>query len=237
MEALRSDLWTEAEFVERLKNVGKHRYHSFHPFNIAMHAGKLEKADLQNWIVNRFYYQTSIPQKDAAILANCPVREIRRTWIHRIQDHDGSAEGQGGIEAWLRFGEALGVPRDELIGHRHLAPAARFAVDAYVNFARTQPWPIAVASSLTEMFAPDHMKDRVLALQEHYPWIPEWGFDYFRKRIVQAKVDSGEALAITVRYCDTPELQQAAVEALDFKCDVLWSLLDAVQSADGQDYP
>jgi len=115
--------------------------------------------------------------------------------------------------------------------YRHVLPGARFAIEAYVHFARSEPWPIAVASSLTELFAPDHMRERVASMEAHYPWIPSWGYDYFRARFTQARTDSGEALAITLNYCDTPELQDRAVEALEFKCDVLWSLLDAVQGA------
>jgi pyrroloquinoline-quinone synthase len=200
-----------------------------------MNEGRLSPLELRTWVINRFLYQTSIPMKDAAIISNCPIREVRRQWIHRITDHDGSAEGQGGIESWLRLGEAMGISRDEMLDHRSVVPAARFAVEAYVRFARTEPWPIAVASSLTELFAPDHMRDRVAKMERFYRWIPSWGYDYFRARFTQAGVDSGEALAITLQYCDTPELQDQAVAALEFKCDVLWCLLDAVQNAANED--
>jgi pyrroloquinoline-quinone synthase len=201
-------------------------------------------------VANRFYYQRNIPIKDAAIVSNCPVREVRRIWIHRVLDHDGtatrrdgfqsvppghvSAAGkpplleEGGIEAWLRLGEACGLPRDELMHDRHLQPGVRFAVEAYVNFARTQPWPIAIASSLTELFAPDLMAARLAAFEKFYPWIDPRGLDYFRRRTTQARRDSDEALSITLEYCNTPELQREAIRALEFKCDVLWSMLDAI---------
>ncbi len=227
------ELWSENEFVSRLRNVGTERYHSLHPFNIAMNEGRLTPDEIKRWVFNRFYYQTRIPMKDAAILSNCPLRDVRRAWMHRILDHDGTSDaGGGGMDAWLRLGSALEIEAEEMLDHRHVAPGARFAVDAYVQFAKSEPWPIAVASSLTELFAPMHMKIRVEGMEKHYSWIPVWGYDYFRGRITQAAVDSGEALLLTVKYCDTPELQRRAVAALEFKCDVLWCLLDAVQGVD-----
>ena len=144
-------------FLANLREVGERAYHDKHPFHVAMNEGQLSPEALRGWVANRFYYQCNIPIKDAAILSNCPLREVRRAWIHRIVDHDGNAESEGGIEAWLRLGEACGLSRDELVHDRHLEPGVRFAVDAYVNFARTQPWPVAIASSLTELFAPDLM--------------------------------------------------------------------------------
>jgi pyrroloquinoline-quinone synthase len=198
-----------------------------------MNEGRLSPDALRGWVANRFYYQRNIPIKDAAILANCPVREVRRLWIHRILDHDGDADNEGGIEAWLRLGEACGLSRDELIEDRHLQSGVRFAVDAYVNFARTQPWPIAIASSLTELFAPDLMAARLAAFEKSYPWVDPHGLDYFRRRTNQALHDSNEALAITLEYCNTPEFQRDALRALKFKCDVLWSMLDAIHHAYG----
>jgi pyrroloquinoline-quinone synthase len=169
--------------------------------------------------------------KDAAILSNCPLREIRRVWIHRITDHDGAGENEGGIEAWLRLGGACGLSRNDLIENYHLVPGARFAVDAYVNFARTKPWPVAIASSLTELFAPDLMATRLSAFQKYYRWIDSAGLDYFRRRLSQARRDSNEALDIVIEHCNTPALQTEAIQALEFKCDVLWSLLDAIHHA------
>ena len=224
-------LWDRETFVENFRAIGERAYHDKHPFHIAMNAGRLSAEALRGWVANRFYYQQNIPIKDAAILSNCPVREVRQVWIHRVIDHDGSAVAEGGIEAWLRLGEACGLSRDELLQDGHLQPGVRFAVDAYVNFARTQLWPIAVASSLTELFAPDLMTARLAAFEKFYPRIDSRGLDYFRQRTSQARRDSDEALAIALKYCNTPELQREAVRALEFKCDVLWSMLNAIHHA------
>jgi pyrroloquinoline-quinone synthase len=217
--------------------VGARSYHDRHPFHERMNAGTLSAAAIRGWVANRFYYQTRIPIKDAAILSNCPVREVRRAWLPRIVEHDGTQGEEGGIAAWLRLGEACGVPRDELLDDRHLLPGVRFAVDAYVDFARTKPWPVAVASSLTELFAPDLMARRLQAFQTHYTWVPAWGFDYFNRRLTQARRDSECALDFTLRYCSTPELQRQAVDALSFKCDVLWAVLDAIDLKYGRETP
>src|SRR5262245_30464704 len=250
-----AELWDREIFIEKLRAIGGRAYHDKHLFHVAMNEGALSPKALRGWVANRFYYQRNIPIKDAAILANCPVREVRRAWIHRILDHDGvmpkdmedgapatpGREGlagarlstEGGIEAWLRLGEACGISRDELLDNRHLLPGVRFAVDAYVSFARSQPWPIAIASSLTELFAPDLMTTRLAAFEKFYGWIDPGGLDYFRRRITLARRDSNEALAVTLEYCNTPELQREAVRALEFKCDVLWSMLDAIHHAYG----
>jgi pyrroloquinoline-quinone synthase len=228
-----TELWERETFVGNLRAIGVRAYHDKHPFHLAMNEGRLSPESLRGWVANRFYYQRNIPIKDAAILSNCPVREVRRVWIHRILDHDGNDENEGGIEAWLRLGEACGLSRDELLRDRHLLPGVRFAVDAYVDFARTKPWPIAIASSLTELFAPDLMATRLTAFEKFYSWIDARGLDYFRRRTTQAQRDSEEALAITVEYCNTPELQRDAVRALEFKCDVLWSMLDAIHHVYG----
>ena len=224
-------IWDGETFMENLRAIGARAYHDKHPFHIAMNEGRLSPEALRGWVANRFFYQRNIPIKDAAILSNCPVREVRRVWIHRILDHDGNSVNEGGIEAWLRLGEACGLSRAELVGDRHMQPGVRFAVDAYVNFARTQPWPVAIASSLTELFAPDLMGARLAAFEKFYSWIDPRGLDYFRRRVTQAHQDSEEALAITLEYCNTPELQREAVQALEFKCDVLWSILDAIHHA------
>ena len=224
-------LWDRETFVEKLREIGGCAYHDKHPFHVAMNEGRLSPEAVRGWVANRFYYQRSIPAKDAAILSNCPLPEVRRVWIHRIADHDGTAKNEGGIEAWLRLGEACGLSREELLQDRHVQPGVRFAVDAYVSFARTQPWPIAIASSLTELFAPDLMAARLAAFEKFYPWINPRGLDYFRRRVTQARHDSNEALEITIEHCNTLELQREAVRALHFKCDVLWSMLDAIQHA------
>ena len=226
-------LWDRETFLENLRAIGARTYHDKHPFHVAMNEGRLSQEALRGWVANRFYYQQNIPVKDAAILSNCPLREVRRIWIHRILDHDGAGENEGGIEGWLRLGGACGLSRAELLQERLLQPGVRFAVDAYVNFARTQPWPIAVASSLTELFAPDLMAARIAAFEKYYSWIDSRGLDYFRRRVAQARRDSDEALTITLDHCNTPELQREAVRALEFKCDVLWSVLDAIHHAYG----
>jgi pyrroloquinoline-quinone synthase len=227
---------TETEsFVAALRAQSR-RYHDQHPFSRRMNEGSLSRGQIQGWVANRFYYQEAIPRKDAAILANCPEREVRRRWVRRILDHDGTADGEGGIEAggieaWLRLGEAVGLTREEVEDERHVVPGVRFAVDAYVTFARTRPWVEAVASSLTELFAPDLMADRLAAFERHYPWIDPGGLAYFRARLTQAPRDSEHALQVVTERCRTPDQRAAAVAALSFKCDVLWSMLDAIDRA------
>ena len=221
------------DFVDRLRAQGA-RYHNLHPFHVRMDAGELSREELQRWVANRFYYQKCIPLKDAAILANCPDVEVRRQWIQRIIDHDGPTEGTGGTESWLRLGESLGVSRDELTSEAGVLPGVRYAVDAYVNFARQRPWIEAVASSLTELFGPGAMKVRLEALERHYAWIDPAGLEYFRTRLVQAPRDAQYALDLTVERCTTPEQQDAAVAALRFKTEVLWAQLDAIDRGDTQ---
>jgi pyrroloquinoline-quinone synthase len=225
--------WTPEELVERLRAQGT-RYHNLHPFHVRMDAGELSRGELQRWVANRFYYQVCIPIKDAAILSNCPEVEVRREWIQRIVDHDGTADRDGGIESWLRLGEALGVTREELLSERHVLPAVRFAVDAYVDFARRKPWIEAVASSLTELFGPGAIRVRLAALEAHYPWIDPAGLQYFRDRLVQAPRDAEYALRLVVERCVTREQQERAVAALKFKTEVLWAQLEAIERGDTQ---
>jgi pyrroloquinoline-quinone synthase len=217
-------------FVEALRAQSR-RYHDQHPFHIRMNDGLLSRRQIQGWVANRFCYQENIPRKDAAILANCPDREVRRRWIHRILDHDGTTSGEGGIEAWLRLAEAVGLTREEVQDERHLVPGVRFAVDAYVTFARTRPWVEAVASSLTELFAPDLMTERLAAFERCYPWIDHDGLTYFKARLEQAPRDAEHALEVVLEHCRSPEQRAHAVAALSFKCDVLWSILDAIDRA------
>ena len=221
------------EFVARLRAQGT-RYHNLHPFHQRMDAGELTREELQRWVANRFYYQRCIPLKDAAILSNCPEVEVRRQWIQRIVDHDGTTERTGGIESWLRLGEALGVSRDDLASEPRVLPAVRYAVDAYVTFARSKPWIEAVASSLTELFGPDAIRVRLDALERHYGWIDPAGLEYFRTRLVQAPRDAQYALDLVVERCRTPEQQDAAVAALRFKTEMLWAQLDAIERGDTQ---
>ncbi len=220
-------------FVGALRAQSQH-YHDQHPFHVNMNEGRLSRRQIRGWVANRFYYQENIPRKDAAILANCPDREVRRRWVRRLVDHDGT-EGddgdEGGIEAWLRLGEAVGLTRDEVRDERHVVPGVRFAVDAYVTFARTRPWTEAVASSLTELFAPDLMAERITAFEHRYPWIDRAGLAYFRTRLQQAPRDSAHALEVVTEHCRSTDEQERAVAALSFKCDVLWSVLDAIDRA------
>ncbi|MEO7021152.1 MAG: pyrroloquinoline-quinone synthase PqqC [Ktedonobacteraceae bacterium] len=215
-------------FLDHLQAIGAGHYHDKHAFHQYMNSGQLEPEQVKGWVANRFYYQKNIPLKDAAIISNCPIIEVRRIWLHRISDHDGIHEGEGGIEAWLRLAEAVGLSHAELLNEEHVLPGVRFAVDAYVHFARTKPWMLAIASSLTELFAPDLMQERLLAFEKYYTWVDPVGLDYFRSRIIQARIDSDQGLALTIHYCDTRELQEAALQALSFKCDVLWAMLDAM---------
>ncbi|MBT0773460.1 pyrroloquinoline-quinone synthase PqqC [Kineosporia sp. J2-2] len=218
------------DFVGALRAHSR-QYHDQHPLHVRMNAGECDPRQIRGWVANRFYYQENIPRKDAAILANCPDPAVRRRWVRRITDHDGTGPGEGGIEAWLRLGEAAGLTREELLDHRHLVPSARFAVDAYVGFARTRPWVEAVASSLTELFAPDLMAERLAAFEKHYTWIDPQGLAYFRARLEQAPRDSEHALEVVTTHCRDAASQALAVRALSFKCDVLWSLMDAIDRA------
>ncbi|MGB7988858.1 MAG: pyrroloquinoline-quinone synthase PqqC [Candidatus Methylophosphatis roskildensis] len=234
-EALLSDAgkrWSADEFEARLRDKGT-SYHIHHPFHVMMAEGRLTQKQMQGWVANRYYYQIAIPVKDAAILSNCPDREIRREWILRILDHDGFEIGgvndAGGIEAWIRLGEAVGLTRDDVTSLRHLAPAARFAVDAYVNFARRQPWQEAIASSLTELFAPHIHQQRIETWPEKYPWVNSEGLQYFRNRLLQARRDVQHGLKFTLDYfSQSRALQERALEILQFKLDVLWALADAI---------
>lgn len=217
-------------FVAALRAQSR-RYHDRHPFHVRMNAGRLSRPQLRGWVANRFYYQAAIPRKDAAILANCPDVQVRRRWVRRVLDHDGTTGEEGGIEAWLRLAEAVGLTRDEVRDERHLVPGVRFAVDAYVTFARTRPWVEGVASSLTELFAPDLMAERLAAFERCYPWIDPGGLAYFRARLHQAPRDSEHALQVVTEHCRTADERRRAVSALAFKCDVLWSVLDAIDHA------
>lgn len=223
--------WPRGEFEERLRSLGK-GYHIHHPFNRMLNTGLATPDQIRGWVANRFYYQIAIPTKDAAILANCPDREVRRQWVQRILDHDGfeidGLKDEGGIEAWLRLAEATGLARDEVLSLRHVLPAVRFAVDAYVNFARRAPWQEAVCSSLSELFAPEIHQQRLANWPEHYPWIEAEGLTYFRQRVGRARRDVEQGLAITLEHFDTRALQERALEVLQFKLNVLWAMNDAM---------
>lgn len=224
-------LWTEPAFEAALR-VQQARYHHLHPFHKRMNEGVLTPTEIQRWVANRFYYQKSIPLKDAAILSNCPEVEVRRKWLQRIIDHDGQHAGEGGLAAWLKLGEAIGLSKAELLSERHVLPSVRYAVDAYVTFCRTQPWIVAIAASLTELFGPDAIRVRLAALEKHYEWIDPAGFDYFRMRLQQAPQDARYTLNLIIKHCKTRNDQEQALLALTFKCDLLWSQLDAIEQGD-----
>jgi pyrroloquinoline-quinone synthase len=223
--------WSPDELVATLRAMGS-RYHHLHPFHQRMNEGRLSREELQRWVANRYYYQVCIPLKDAAILSNCPDREVRRAWISRIHDHDGDTTGGGGIESWFVLGEALGVDREELQSERRVLPGVRYACDAYVNFCRQRPWLEAVASSLTELFGPAAIRVRLEGLEKHYPWIDPEGLGYFRARLHLAPRDAQYALDLVVGRCRTLEQQQRAVAALSFKLDMLWAQLEAIDRGD-----
>ena len=219
--------WSAAEFEQRLRDKGR-AYHIHHPFNVMLNSGLAQPEQIRGWVANRFYYQVSIPIKDAAILSNCDDRAVRRNWVQRILDHDGYGDDPGGIESWLRLAEAVGLRRDEVESLSQLLPGVRFAVDAYVNFARRAPWPEAVCSSLTELFAPEIHKQRLAGWPEHYPWIDLSGLHYFQSRVSLARRDVEFGLAVTLERFKTRAQQERALEILQFKLDVLWQMNDAM---------
>jgi len=223
--------WSRAEFETRLRRVGAERYHDKHPFNLRMHRGTLTPAELRTWVRNRYYYQTRIPVKDAAILTKSPDAGFRREWIQRIQDHDGRAPGEGGLELWLRLAEAVGLARDEVASLRRVLPGVRRACDAYVSFVESNDLLTSVASSLTELFAGDIMVERIAAFEKHYPWVDREGLAYFRSRTRQAPRDAAFGLDFVLDAAATHDDQQRCIAALERKCEILWQLLDAIEAA------
>jgi pyrroloquinoline-quinone synthase len=220
--------WSPHEFTSQLREVGRRHYHDKHPFHELMNEGRLDRQQIQVWVANRFYYQKNIPIKDAILLSRCPLRAVRRQWIQRIMDHDGFGDDPGGIERWLRLGEAVGLARDQLESEQMLLAGTRYAVDAYVHFVATRPWIEGVASSLTELFAPELMTRRLAAFETHYTWIDAEALSYFRSRPPLATRDSDYGLALVHEFCQSLDEQRRAVAALRFKCDVLWAQLDAL---------
>jgi len=219
--------WTQEEFEQRLREQGQ-AYHIHHPFNVMLNTGKASPAQIRSWVANRFYYQISIPIKDAAVIANCPDRAVRRHWVQRILDHDGYGDNEGGIEAWIKLAEAVGLTREHVESLRDVLPGVRFAVDAYVNFARRVPWQEAVCSSLTELFASNIHQQRLNTWPTHYPWIDQAGLHYFQSRVGLARRDVEHGLAITLDFFKTAEQQQRALDILKFKLDILWAMNDAM---------
>jgi pyrroloquinoline-quinone synthase len=219
-----------ADFEQALRARGQY-YHIHHPYHRAMYRGQCTPAQIQGWVANRYYYQINIPRKDAAIMANCPDASVRRLWLQRILDHDGDDGDAGGIEAWLSLAEAVGLTREEVTDQRHVLPGVRFAVDAYLAFARRATWQEAACSSLTELFAPEIHQSRLDSWPEHYPWIDTQGYSYFRKRLSEARRDVEHGLQITLDHFTSAPAQQRALEILQFKLDILWTLLDSLTMA------
>jgi len=234
--------WTREEFEAKLREKGQ-GYHIYHPFHVMMYEGKLTKEQLQCWVANRFYYQIAIPMKDAAILSNCPDKEVRKQWIVRITDHDGVNDQIGGIEAWIKLGEAVGLTREQVTSLELVSPGVRFAVDAYINFAKQRPWQESVCSSLTELFAPHIHQQRISSWPSMYPWVKEEGLMYFKKRLTEARRDVEQGLGVTLEYFSTSrEMQMKALDILQFKLNVLWVIADSIMLAsteiktEGRDY-
>ncbi len=222
--------WTRAEFEAKLRDREKY-YHINHEFHVLMNEGGLDQAAVRGWVANRFYYQTTIPLKDAQIMANCPDRDARRMWVQRIIDHDGVEGDDGGIEAWLQLAEAVGLSRAETLSYQHVLPGVRFAIDAYLNFARSATWQEAASSSLTELFAPKIHQKRLDNWPALYPWIEEKGYHYFRKRLSEARRDVQHGLDVTLDYYRTRAEQERALGILQFKLDILWTMLDCMWMA------
>lgn len=222
-----------AEFEAAIRAVGPERYHDLHPFHHLLHGGKLNKGQVQAWALNRYCYQSAVPRKDAALVSRVHDRELRREWTHRILDHDGlPPEEPGGIERWLILTDGLGLDRDYVVSRRGALPATVFAVEAYVNFVREQPLTIAVASSLTELFAPKIHKERISGMLENYPhFIDDKVMAYFKRRLAQAPRDADFALQYVLKNAKTRDEQEACVDAVRFKCNVLWVQLDALSNA------
>lgn len=214
-----------------LREIGAERYHILHPFHRLLHTGKLDKGQVQAWALNRYYYQSRIPMKDAALMSRCEDRVLRREWLVRMLDHDGFGDQEGGIVRWLRLCQGLGLDPDYVISEEGILPGTKFAVDAYVRFVRDRTLLEAIASSLTELFAPKIHEERIPGLLQHYSFVSEEMVAYFRRRLDQAPRDAGFALAYVRDHADTAEKRLAVARALIFKCNVLWSQLDALHHA------
>ena len=222
---------SQAEFEARLRQIGAERYHDKHPFHDLLHGGQCSPDQVRAWVINRYYYQHSIPMKDAAFMSRVEDPDLRRIWRSRIEDHDGTTENEGGIRRWLRLAEAVGLDRDYVASTEGVLPATKFAVDAYVRYVREKTLLEAVAASLTELFAPQIHKDRIAGLLKNYDFADDSSLSYFRNRLKEAPKDVAFGLQWVLDHADTQEKQDAAAKALIFKTDVLWSQLDALYSA------
>jgi pyrroloquinoline-quinone synthase len=219
------------ELEAAIRAVGGERYHDKHPFHRLLHGGKLDKSQVQAWALNRYCYQSAVPRKDAALISRTHERELRRQWVHRVLDHDGDTHEEGGIERWLVLTDALGLERAYVVSMQGVLPATRFAVEAYVAFVRERSLLEAVASSLTELFAPSIHRERIAGMLENYDFIDDRAMQYFRGRLDQANRDAEFALEYVKRHATSAEAQAAAVDAVRFKCNVLWAQLDALHHA------
>jgi pyrroloquinoline-quinone synthase len=226
-----SDFLSPGELEAQLRAIGSERYHDKHPFHELLHAGKLTKEQVQAWALNRYCYQTAVPRKDAALMARTYDRELRREWIGRIHDHDGYDDEEGGIERWLKLTDGLGLDRGYVMSMEGALPATRFATEAYVRFVAEKSLLEAIASSLTELFAPSIHRNRIAGMLESYDFIGDDVMVYFRRRLDQAPKDVAFALDYVKRNARTPEAQAAVMDALRFKCNVLWAQLDALYFA------
>jgi coenzyme PQQ biosynthesis protein C len=220
-----------SELEAALRDIGAKRYHRLHPFHGMLHSGQCTKGQVQAWALNRYYYQAMIPIKDASLIARCEDSAVRREWRSRLVDHDGEHDGDGGIARWLKLTDGLGLDRDYVTSLRGLLPGMRFAVEAYVRFVREKTLLEAIASSLTELFSPVIITERMAGMLANYPFISRETMSYFDKRPPQAQRDSDFALDYVKRHAKTPEQQQQVLAALEFKCSVLWSMLDALAYA------
>jgi pyrroloquinoline-quinone synthase len=228
---LTKTLLSPEDLADALRAIGAERYHIHHPFHRLLHDGKLNRGQVQAWALNRYYYQASIPVKDATLLARLPTADLRREWRRRLVDHDGDAPNTGGVARWLKLAEGVGLDAAYVQSGTGILPATRFAVDAYVAFVRDKSVLEAVASSLTELFSPKIIAERVSGMLAHYDWITRDTLAYFTPRLTQAPQDSQFALAYVQRHATTPAEQHAVLAALRFKCDVLWAQLDALHHA------
>ena len=225
------NLLTADELEAQLRDIGARRYHRLHPFHNLLHSGKCTKGQVQAWALNRYYYQATIPLKDASLIARCDDPALRREWRSRLVDHDGEREGDGGIARWLKLTDGLGLDRDYVVSLRGLLPATRFAVEAYVHFVREKPLIEAIASSLTELFSPAIIGERIAGMLKNYNFVTAETLAYFSQRPPQAERDSRFALEYVKQNARTPDVQLRVLGALEFKCDVLWAMLDALYHA------